>query len=173
MQMRPMNGCPIWPGSPANVQALDTDGRLRVESGRAGGEYQISVSARDLIESWDDGARARLTTWLVDQRLLGIRSPKVTRETIEYAKNKRPLSVHERAERLLKFIGYQMETVGASYKIWRYEIDVRAAFCAWSESMEWDTEVNFLLTYLFEQKWLQGVPALWLVTGRLQSKYPT
>ena len=157
MTMNPMNRCPIWPNFRAQMSLVDEGGELQhFESQRAGGEYEIYVSAVDLLEGLDVGPRARLTTWLVDQHLLGVRSPRVTREIVEYAKTKRPLSIHERAERLLKFIGYQIETVGAYHKIWRHDPENSALIYAWSESTEWDSEVNFLLAYLFEQKWLQG-----------------
>ncbi len=155
--MQPMNWCPIWPNFTAEMTLLDANVVIRhFDSTRAGGEYEIHVATADLLEGLDDGARARLTTWLVDQRLLGVRSPRVTTQIIEYTKSKRPLSVDQRAERLLKHIASRLETVGAYHKIRRHEIDVSAELCAWSESLEWDPEVNFLLGYLFEQNWLQG-----------------
>ena len=140
------------------MRLVDDSGELQhFDSRRTGGEYEIHVSAADLLELLDAGARARLTTWLVDQRTLGVRAPRVTWEIIEYAKTKRPLSVHERAERLLKFIDLKIDTVGSCHRIWRHEPEIHATFCAWSESLDWDPEVNFLLKYLSEQKWLQGV----------------
>ena len=158
MTMQPMNGCPIWPHFTAQMRLVDESGELHhFESHRTGGEYEIHVSAVDLLEGLDAGPRARLTTWLVDQRSLGVRAPRVTQQIVEYATTKRPLSVPERAERLLKYVGLQIKAVGAYHKIWRHEPEICATFCAWSESIEWDPEVNFLLTFLFEQNWLQGV----------------
>lgn len=155
--MQPMNWCPIWPDFTAPMTLLDENAELRrFDSARAGGDYEIHIATADLLEGLDNGERARLTTWLVEQRLLGVRSPRVTKEIIEYAKAKRPLSIDQRAEQLLKLVASRIETVGAYHKIWRHEIHVGAEFCAWSESLEWDPEVHFLLRYLFEQNWLQG-----------------
>ena len=151
MRMKPMNECPIWPGSSANIQVLDTDARLRVESARAGGEYEISILARDSIEGWDDGARARLTTWLVDQRLLGVRSPMVTQEIVEYAKTKRPLYPWERAERLLRFIFGRMKTIGDHADVRRDDPEPYA----WSESTTLE-EVFYLFGYLEQNKWIDN-----------------
>lgn len=156
MTIRPGNRCAIWPGFQAEIFVSNDALQHRIDSPRAGGTYEISVVAKDTVESLDDNARARLTTWLVDQRLLGVRPPRVTREIIEYARAKRSLSVDERAERILKFVGCQIESVGEYHKIWRHEPEIYALLCAWSESLEWDPEIHFLLRYLFEQKWLQG-----------------
>ena len=140
--MRPM-GCPIWPDSNATTTLLDYVGTCIVESARAGGKYEIDVFAKDLVEGLDLGARARLTTWLVDQRRLGNPCPKITSGIVEYAKVKRSLLPHERAARLLRFLAEQMETIATATYIYK---DDDGAYAS-SESTEWD-ELNVLLTYL-------------------------
>ena len=51
-------------------------------SPRAGGNYSITLDAQyKLPEGWlDDSEKARLTTWLIDQRNMGVRYPLVTED---------------------------------------------------------------------------------------------
>ena len=146
--MSPMDKCPIWPNFGATVNPVDEGWAYIVESPRAGGKYEIDVRAMDLVETKDQvdsldlGARARLTTWLVDQRRLGDQCPKITEGIVEYAKVKRSLLPHERAARLLRFMAEQMNTIGTATYIYRNQDDGGAY--AWSESTEWG-ELNFLL----------------------------
>lgn len=156
MTMSTMDKCPIWPGFRAIINVVDDMGTFIVESARAGGKYEINVLARDMIVDLDLdlGARARLTTWLVDQRRLGVQRPKITKEIVEYAKVKRSLLPHERAARLLCFVAEQMNTIGTATYIYR-NLDDGGAY-AWSESTEWG-ELNFLLASLNEAKTLSVV----------------
>ncbi len=74
------------------------------ESARAGGGYIITDSVPLGFPSLDDAGKARLTTWLVDQRLQGNSRPTVTEEIIEYVVSRSRLPIHERAVRLLRFM---------------------------------------------------------------------
>ena len=166
MTMKPMTECPIWPGYSANVRLLDSVESLQVESARAGGEYEISLLAKDLIESLDDGARSRLTTWLVDQRSQGVRPPRVTQEVVQYAKNRRPLSAYDRAERVLKHLADSSANLGQLAEIGESSRDHYGQFIAVpksigvqnllakSESTQW-SEVAFLIEYLSENGWVK------------------
>ena len=58
-----------------------------------------------------DAQKARLTTWLVDQRMQGVELPEITDAVVKHAIVKRTLGVHERADRLLRFIARQSGTV--------------------------------------------------------------
>ena len=142
-----MNECPIWPDFRATIHPQLKEQTLIVESARAGGKYEISVLAKDLVEELDLRARARLTTWLVDQRGLGSQCPKITRKIVEYATVKRSLQPHERAMRLLRFMAERAETIATTIYIYQDGGDAYA----WSESTEWD-ELNVLITYLRNEK---------------------
>ena len=150
--MKPMNKCPIWPNSRATVHPLGMGLTWVVESARAGGKYEIDILIMHLVEMLDEGARARLTTWLVDQRCLGSQCPKITREIVEYAKMKRPLHPHERAMRLLRFMAERIETIGTTVYINRNDDGAYA----WSESTKWD-EFNVLIAYLRNKKVAQRI----------------
>lgn len=145
--MKPMNECPIWPDFRATIHPQLKEHTLIVESARAGGKYEISLLAKDLVEELDLRARARLTTWLVDQRGLGSQCPKITCKIVEYATVKRSLQPYERAMRLLRFMAERAETIATKIYI---DQDGGDAY-AWSESTKWD-ELNVLITYLRNER---------------------
>lgn len=99
-----------------------------------------------------DEQKAALTTWLIDQRHQGVDWPEVTEGILEFIKTKHPLPVHERADRLLRFIAGRSKPIGT-----RVQSDWRNHFrsLAWSESVS-NSEVRYLMNYLTEKKWLIG-----------------
>ena len=146
--------CPIWGGN--NLAEVGLDARTRMyrvkHSPRAGGAYEISdLTALADTPDMTDAEKARLTTWLIDQRRQGNEMPMVTREVISYVKSKRPLPVHERADRLFGFIAASAGTVGERVSV---DNETLAAY-AWSESTAW-REVVFFLNCLKEESWIQG-----------------
>ena len=147
--------CPIWGGN--NLAEVGLDARTRMyrvkHSPRAGGAYEISdLTALADAPDMTDAEKARLTTWLIDQRRQGNEMPMVNREVISYVKSNRPLPVHERADRLLRFIARSSETVGERVEVRQ---DTQAAY-AWSESTKWD-EVDYFLDYLKTYGWIHGI----------------
>lgn len=158
--------CPIWgPDHEATViqdksrvveVGIDaTDETVIVDSDRAGGKYEITGEGQLSLRVLGDSEKARLTTWLVDQRIQGIETPVVTEEIVEYTRNRRPLQVHERAERLLQFIAKQSDGVGSDVLIRFFNSDSDTAALAWSESTEW-REVDYFFDYLREIGLLSG-----------------
>ena len=144
--------CSIWPG--ARVTAVeDLGATLRVRSARAGGDYEIENAAMHAIDRLDPGARARLTTWLVDQRRLGSQCPKITPEIVEYAKAKRALYPHERAEGLLRFVTEQTTVLATPILITTRTGEAYA----WSETATDWNELEVLFKYLSDEKLLHIV----------------
>ena len=142
--------CPIW-GHLCNAEG--TRGRSRGDpifvksSERAGGGYRISngdVEAR--VQQLADAEKARLTTWLIDQRSLGNGVPEITLDVVNDCRNK-SLSNEERAIRLLRYLAGRSRRVGDSV---RWSAD--GAF-AWSESTE-HSELRFLVETLIGNGWL-------------------
>ena len=136
---------------------------------RAGGGYLMTMEAARILNSElptsvieamgeietmsvteKDKLRARLTTILIDKRRYGTLYPLVTPDLIEEAISKRPLAVHERADRLLRFIADEAETVGEMVMIFE---DIPGPY-AWSESTNW-MEVDYFLNYLRQRGWVQ------------------
>ena len=133
--------CPIWK-TPARVSA-DANMALLVDSERACGAYRIGINLAVHLGTTtdiDDSARARLTTMLVDQRNIGDLWPQVTADMLNQAKNRRPLSVYERADRLLKYMAEKRSMGQRLYKIPEDSL-------AWSESIN-ENEQAVILDYL-------------------------
>ena len=151
--------CPIW-GTPASGESLFEEFEERIDSPRAGGRYSISEQAIKRLPQIDDRVKARLTTWLVDQRRLGVKCPEILQQTIMEAEQGRDLSVHDRADRLLQYIGDQTVEIGVFFWF-RPEDMFNTAIAAWSESVN-EHEVDYLLDYLCVQCW----------TKRRNSTYP-
>ncbi|MCY4552037.1 MAG: hypothetical protein OXC79_00060 [Candidatus Poribacteria bacterium] len=122
---------------------------LRVDSPRAGGEYRIPQAIEKDIEGrYDDHIKARLTSWLIEQRLLGLKCPKVTGIEIKEASDRQPLSVPERADRLLKYFQRKTQYPGKSFEYNKLLVidedsDHFLQIMAWSESTKRE-ETDFL-----------------------------
>ena len=150
------------------------DGRWLVEgSGRAGGNYwlgpEITMDLRfgiGRLGDIEERHKSRITTWLVDQRRLGNTSPTITPAVIDASKTARPLSVHERADRLLRFLVAETTRVGETVRfeepslggmLGRPEVSeaVRTLWLslAHSESTE-PNEIGFLQDYLVRKEWI-------------------
>ena len=125
----------------------------KIDSPRVGGWYSITGQAITLLPQIDDRVKARLTTWLVDQRRLGNECPEILQETITEAKQQKDLSVHDRAERLLQYIGDQTVEIGKYFSFFSADMS-NTAIAAWSESVN-EPEVAILLEYLGEQGWIK------------------
>ncbi len=108
--------CPIW-GTPATL-ALEKYGRY-VDSPRAGGRYFISGLAEVVLGNCDDRVKVRLTTWLVEQRRLGISCPEIDTETINDAEQQRDTDVSDRADGILRYLATRSEILGTriAYRI--------------------------------------------------------
>ena len=104
--------CAIW-GTPAVGNGnTGRDGTL-ADSPRAGGRYFVSGTAEAMLKPLDDRLKARLTTWLVEQRNLGNDCPEITSATIREAEARRDLRVAERADRVLRCLATKAPHVGA------------------------------------------------------------
>ena len=129
----------------------ETSRSYTVESDRAGGPYGITREAEIQIGCLSENDKARLTTWIVEQRLQGIERPFITRQIIS-ALRSNPLPVHVRAERLLLYIVNQSDNIGTKVSVSTTSYEAYA----WSESLD-VTEVYFLIEYLITRGWLDEV----------------
>ena len=150
-----ITSCPIWgPAYGAEGFFDDTTRTYHVsDSPRTGGGYiisQVELSAK--LPHSDDAEKARLTTWLIDQRSQGVQQPIITRETLDYVKNQPGLLPNERAERLLRLVAGRSKTIGDSVLI---SHNTHEAF-AWSETYQ-ASELVYYLSYLNEMGWISGI----------------
>ena len=151
-----INTCLIWgPDHTADGWYHPTTPMFHINSSpRAGGGYAIA----NTFETWaiDDmnaEEKARLTTWLIDQRNQGDERPLIAEGVIDYVKSKGALQVHERADRLLRFIAGQTTIVGTTFDIRK---DLGAVY-AWSESIRRE-EIGYLIDYLVKREWVDSIP---------------
>jgi hypothetical protein len=100
--------CPIW-GTPA-TETRDSDGdQVYVFSHRAGGAYSIFGTAVQALRSASIEHKLVLTSWLCEQRGLGIPDPTITTSTFNLMNTRRRLTVSQRIERaLLSFNGIRL-----------------------------------------------------------------
>ncbi len=111
--------CAIW-NTPATERPSDREGQV-IGSDRAGGIYFISGRGEAVLRSQDTTVKALLTSWLIEQRRLGVQCPEILAETVENARQRRPLLIPERANRLLNYLGQQLTHPGILYPFPTYE----------------------------------------------------
>ena len=149
--------CPIWQ-TPANHRYFD-NWMLLVDSPRAGGEYFIhSHVARCLPEEFrDDRVKALLTSWIIEQRLLGAECPSITETEIREASKRQPLSVFERADRLLRYFQRITRYPGNLFEYSNHieeDSEYLMQIMTWSESIRGE-ETDFFVDYLCNQGWIE------------------
>lgn len=147
MEYGPLNGkCPIWSTRASTSGA--GDGSL-VASPRSAGQYSISGSAIATLLQLDEHGRARLTTWLVEQRMLGNDVPNVSSDVVSFAKSRPSLEVFERAYRLLDYFNIATDYIGEEINFDPHGISGQEMLAV-SESINFD-EIIYLIEYLREE----------------------
>ena len=165
----PLTSCLIWGGSyDASGLPIYPTHMARVDdSPRTGGGYMVPWPST-LVSNLSDKEKARLTTWLVDQRIQGVRLPEITAAVVDYVKAKPPLSVHKRADRLLQYLSNLTSVVGERVGLGTPAVDpdpfgqrpmsegsTSWEAMAWSESIQ-ALEIQFLVDYLLGKGWIKG-----------------
>ncbi len=148
--------CPIWQ-TPAKALPTTRDGQ-DVDSPRAGGQYSVSGTALAMLKSWDEPKKVQLTSWLVEQRRLGVSCPEISSTTLDDVTKRRPLSVHDRADTLLRYLGVNSDLLGAVVKF--YALDNTKAPETANELLAWTasrqiSEVVTLAEYCSEEGWIE------------------
>ena len=160
----------VWPDFKAEKLPSNhpNSGVVRLQSDRAGGGYDITEEALPSIKHLTDTERARLTTWLVDQRAQGNTIPTITTTVVENTRKTKSIPVHERADRLLRYLVSISDNIGKEISIGcegnriNYGTFVKPAVSpseervmAWSESVSVE-EVRFLIEYMSNQGWIEA-----------------
>ena len=143
--------CLIWENEFPAKRTPHPNGQMTIvdDSPRAGGNYQIGHWEAAEAQALNAAAKARLTTWIVDQNAQGVGLPEITHQIVEDAKRKSALPVYERTRRLLRWVADQVPTMGMSISL--AEDEPRAM--AWSESTDL-RELEYMLLYLRDQHWI-------------------
>ena len=146
--------CWIWKTEAEEFPARSRFG-MCMDSPRAGGRYCIDRRAYYGWKYESDEERARLTSWLIDQRRMGEDCPEVTRGVLEYSRRRRPLTVHERADGLLQEVSSELSDIADVFENRQdeshVEVQRRLAHC---ESLR-IREINYLISYLENQHWIE------------------
>lgn len=151
--------CPIW-GTPATIMGNGIRDGTTVDSPRAAGEYFISRTAIYDLRNLEEAQKVLLTSWLVEQRRLGISRPEIFSTTIDESKVRRQLQVHERADNLLRYLASKSELLG-SVVTFGSPTSATAPIAA-NELMAWTasrriSEVITLAEYAKEEGWIEHV----------------
>ena len=109
--------CPIW-GTPAFEYPSHGDGKF-IDSPRAGGKYLVAGTAAAILENCDDLVKARLTSWLIEQRQLGIKWVEIYSPTISEAQQRQALGAPECADGILRYLRAKSKSLGT---IVRYSV---------------------------------------------------
>ena len=150
--VQPIETCPIWgEGFSATGYYKPQNRTYYVEdSPRAAGGYILSeVTKHAQVDDLSPEQKARLTSWLVNQRELQNHQPIIREQIVQNAKSNPGTSVGDRAMRLLRFMSGASTRIGNRVDV---SDDTHEPF-AYSESTTWD-EVEFLVRYLEEMRWV-------------------
>ena len=149
-----MQRCPIW-RTPVTqtIRYPGRDNLLAVQgSPRTDGNYEITTEASSYVGSLDESQKVKVTTRIIEERRKTGQTPLVTPKLIEDAKRADPLPVHERAERLLRYLVNRPHQVGEQFEL-LHPPPRNLEVLAWSESTSWD-EIYFFTSYLTTRGWL-------------------
>ena len=149
--------CAIW-GTPA--QLLENAGDFQVfDSPRTGGKYWISGTALGQVLPLTDYAKRLLTTWLCEQRRVGVDTPKISGTVLDLIKSRRPLPVTERLTAALLFLGKNIRNLGDQISLGE-ESAVDTLRCMAETESNSTGEMHELLTMLHDTGYIQGAFSL-------------
>lgn len=154
--MEKSSTCPIW-GTPATavsisattVSIFSDPNDVAFNSPRTDGWYIADKSIAHKLGDFDERVKARLTSWLIDQRRLGKEMPRIDRVVVERISKQKDLSPTKRADRLLRAAKQNVSDIGEF-------VELRGSDYLWlahSESIN-KSEVEYLARYLRHQQWL-------------------
>ena len=147
----PITYCPLW-GQEFKAEGYFDEATLTFHvdnSPRAGGGYiisQVELNAKHSL--LDESSKARITTWMMQQRKQGDSQPLLNADRIDHAIAAPRLEVGERAEHMLHFLAQESQTVGQVVSVSRNSKEYWMAL-ARTESVTWE-EVHYLFRFLQE-----------------------
>ena len=124
--------CPIW-GTIAVQPRPAGDGRTFYDSPRAGGKFSMSgvtesdindiraeglearsinMNPRRMLMEIDVTVKARLTSWLIEQRRIGNQCPEITESVIKLAKQGKDMTIPDRADAILRYAESKTKKLG-------------------------------------------------------------
>lgn len=120
----------------------------RYDSPRAGGDYLIDLIAWGRLQAGflpnDSGSKAKITSWLIDERRSGNMLPLLTPEVIEKVNGLVRLKLSERIDRLLMYMRHVGQRPGMSLSLNHGDTKTLSQIAAWTESESDDEAIGFL-----------------------------
>jgi hypothetical protein len=114
----------------------------KINSTRTGGRYGISRTAASIVEQMSGQEKAKLTTWIVEQRRLGITSPVINSETISAVKNRRSLRFSEKKDRFFQIASFMRLGPSVIIPITQYENNSEEGFARLQHIASWIEAVS-------------------------------
>ena len=152
----PEGNCAIW-GTDATIIPGTRDG-IDIESPRAGGRYFISRSAAAVLAHQDEALKVKLTSWLIEQRRLGVPCPEISTYTLDEVAARHSPTVHERADALLRYLSAKSEVLGTVVSFYALDNTKKPVsineLLAWTSSRQ-TSEVVTLAEYCSEEGWIE------------------
>lgn len=144
MQQLSENLCAIW-GTSAEGQCSKPF-VWQYNSSRADGLYAIHEFARARIQPEDFKLKAKITTWLIDERRSGNSNPLVTEDVLDKIKSLPRLKLNERIDRLLMYFHHIGQRPGTNLYLNLLDDDQKTRYqiAAWTESEDDDEAIGFL-----------------------------
>lgn len=156
MSQRLDEACPIW-GTVATVESGSFDG-WSVNSARTDGRYRIARSAIEQVRTLPVDMKAKLTTWLVDERRGGVPAPMITTYTVEQVACRPRLKHRDRIQRFMLFLRTNSFDVGDTlhgYTLDDTPSDLDDRIAAWIELTGTNRVRSFLLGLVDEEMLLE------------------
>lgn len=116
---KPDQICPIW-GTSASVQnAVGLNGDTLVDSPRAGGCFLITRSAKHEMPENElmAGLNAKLTTWLVEQRLSGDTEPMIRTDVVKSVKQREFLTYSKKIDYFFRYLNSKSPIIGEHFNV--------------------------------------------------------
>lgn len=106
--------CPIT-GQTASIRDGEFDG-WSVDGPYSDGPYRISRSVLEKVRHLDQMSKAKILSWLVDQRRSGQPNPMITSVSIDDAISRRPLRYGQKVDRFFSMLLFHNYPVGVLFR---------------------------------------------------------
>ncbi len=146
--------CPIW-GTPANDVTHNRASGHReksYDSPRCGGKFTVGHTASPSLSQLKDEDKARLTTWMVDQRRYGNDMPTIDLAVLDRIATMPAMSVSERRDRLLLCLSRKSHFLGESIAFDNADGGSnRLELTAWTDAIN-EPEFGYIVQFANEEK---------------------
>jgi hypothetical protein len=110
-----MSTCLIW-GTKAD-SASDSGDFARVNSPRVDGKYRVTGTAIPAVGRLDTTQKKLLTTWVLQQRRLGVETPEISSRTLDDIKTQSLQSFAARIDEVFRYFSKHLTKIGAQFRV--------------------------------------------------------